>query len=322
MFLYQIYKGGIIMAFCMKCGKEFPEQANFCPECGTKKDDTPNITNATAPPPQIQRRPLGTGGIIAIVATIAFILMIIIGVVIWAIVDAYYDNKYEYQYNYSQNDIEDFDYDDSVVEDSDATDVYTDPLDVMCDYAGDIVENIAKKDNYVASGLRESCAVLTDADADDIYELYVVYNQQIDGVIHAKAEVWSLEPNNKQLLITETLYTEVGGNTGELGVYANAGEIFVGVEKGRPDGSGFNDSSVFIPLNQLGNLKTNAKEFTSSGSYTSDSKAVYKIDNKTVSESEYNTQYDSYYELFSIPDNANDSAMVMTIDQFLTIYGD
>lgn len=300
------------MAFCMKCGKEFPDNANFCPECGTKKDTTPNI-QSSAVKSKKQRRPLSTGGLIAIIVTIAVILMIIIGVVIWAIVDAYYDNKYEYL-QYSENNVEEFDIDDD--------DNSADPLSVMCDYAGDIVEEITEDKNYVAYGLQESCAVLTDSNADDIYELYVVYNQKIDSVIHAKAEVWSLQPDNKQLLLTETLYTEVGGNTGTLGVYANAGEIFVGVEKGRPDGSGFNDSSVFTPLNKLGNIKTEANEFTSSGSYAPNSKATYKIDGKTVSETEYNTQYDAYYELFSIPDNASNSAMVMTIDEFLTIYGD
>ncbi|MBQ8860101.1 MAG: zinc ribbon domain-containing protein [Ruminococcus sp.] len=311
------------MAFCMKCGKEIPDSANFCPVCGTRKDTT-HYNVSTAEKPKRQREPLSTGSIIAIIAGIAVILMVIIGIVIWAIVDAYYDNKYEYQEFYSENVINDTENDDYLSDDtqSDISDDTDDPLSIMCDYARDIVEDIAEDKTYVAYGLRESCAVLTDANADDVYELYVVYNQKIDDIIHAKAEVWSLEPNNKQLLLAETLYTEVGGNTGTLGVYANAGEIFVGVEKGRPDGSGFNDSTIFTPLSKLGNLKTDAIEFTSSGSYAPNSKATYKIDNKTVKESDYNTQYDAYYELFSIPDNANNSAMVMTIDEFLTIYGD
>ncbi|MBQ8538806.1 MAG: zinc-ribbon domain-containing protein [Ruminococcus sp.] len=316
------------MAFCMKCGKEFPDGANFCPACGTKKDDTPNTPNTNVTPKK-QRKPLGTGGIVAIVAGVALVLVILIGFVIWGIVDAYYDNKYEYEYFYSQfdeeafdNDIVPDDYDIDADIDNGKDDSDKDPLDIMCDYAGDIVEDITEKANYLPYGLQESCAVLTDADADGIYELYVVYNQKIDGVIHAKAEIWSLEPDNKQLLLSDTLYTEVGGNTGTLGVYAYSGEIFVGVEKSRPDGSGFNDSSVFTPLSTLGNLKPDTEEFTTSGSYATDSKAVYKIDSKAVSKADYETRYNAYYKLFSIPDNANNSAMVMTIDEFLTFYGD
>ncbi len=332
------------MAFCMKCGTQLPNEANFCPICGTKNAA---YNNAVVPQPQEsltgsdseyaptqtqpnksvivpkQKRKLSKGAIIAIIVGAIVATLVTTIFIVWAVLDAYYVRQFEessssYTSQYDEYDLDSYidgTYDnttDTGADDTD-TDVYTDHILAMSEYAGDIVEDISEDKEYIDSGYYDSCAVLTDANADDIYELYAVYYKNKNGIPTAYCEVWSLEIGNEKLLLQDSLYSEVGGNSGSLSVCVNSGEIYVGVTKCAPQGERANNSFTYIPLNDLGKLSSNSHVFNENGGYT--------IDNESVSKTAFDNELEKYYTIFSIPDNSSDSAMVMTFEEFITIYG-
>lgn len=330
------------MAFCMKCGTQLPDEANFCPVCGTKNiisnsdfaqqqkiteinDDVQNFKEP-APSPNCatvikEKRKLSKGAILTIVIAGTLLLCAIVGLVIWASLDAYYVRQFEEASNRfssqsPENDLDSYMSDNEDLDtDTDKTDNddYTDNILAMAEYAGNIIEDISEEKDYLESGLYDSCAVLTDANADDIYELYAVYYKNNSGVPTAHCEVWSLEIGNEKLLLKDTLYTEVGGNAGSMSVCANAGEIYVGVTQCTPQDGRENNRHTYIRLNDLGKSSAQCHVLIENGGYT--------IDNESVNKTAFDQEMEKYYTLFSIPDNNNDSAMVMSFDEFITIYG-
>lgn len=353
--IYIIYGiGGTKMAFCMMCGNKLPDNAEFCPKCGIKINneqaaqqpaapESPSATNtdtvANSNPAQIynsypqnittpaKKRTISKGAIIAIIISAVAVISTIVSLIVWAIVDAYYDNQYEgytsiVSDNYEQDD-EYVDTDSYAAKENDnayedESDDYVNNIQAMSAYAGEIVKGLADSDYYVDEGLYKSCAVLSDANADDIYELYLVYHKKTNGLVSAHYEVWSLEIGNERMLDSGKLYDEVGGNTGSLKLCANAGDIYVGIIKSTPEGDNINERADFKPLDSLGQPNKDAHGFavTSSGS-----KKYYAMDGESVTYSKYKEEYNKYYTLCSLPDNPDDSALVMTFEEFITIYG-
>lgn len=303
------------MAFCIKCGSSLPDEAQFCPQCGTKRYDnkgtpkenisptTQNDITTNLTTKNENKKPNKTAIIIIAIICIV-ILLIIVGVASFLIARATISSdKKDSITDYNSVEVADG-FDES---DFDAS-----------DEAVKVIKEIMDAEDYYEHPYDDMNIVFTDTNADDIFELYVTYYTKDDYVPRLNYQMWTF-PNRAVCQHSNMLYEEVGGNSGEVGIAVSYGEIYFYTMQSSPTGSTFEDITEYTKLSDDGSLSdTDFTVMFASGIIGKESSGTYLVNNIDVSYSDYKKAKDEYYTMFSMP--YGDSELVYTVEEFLNIY--
>lgn len=150
-------------------------------------------------------------------------------------------------------------------------------------------------------------ASFTDIDGNGVYELVVFYkvkekNKQGFDDFNAYCKVYTVKDGKYTDLGSLLVYTEVGGNSGTVGLVVDKAKIpHLKVETRTPQGDRFNDTVTYYPWNedQTGFDNDNTFMIERHGTYGEEEKGEYIIGGTKMSWMDYQACQDGYTSLWT-----------------------
>lgn len=141
-------------------------------------------------------------------------------------------------------------------------------------------------------GFYQPLANLTDVDGNGVYELMLLYRINDGGAFRAEYSVWRIEGDDYSALRTDTLYDEVGGNSGYIVPVVDAGgNPYLMTVSRNPQGDRFNDTYIYLPWNGEQTVLSDAWVYMEAhGIYGQEDEGEYILGDKRVDKAEFDSR--------------------------------
>lgn len=328
------------MAICTKCGKEIPDDSIFCPNCGSEQTvvskETPRMLKIAYIAAFL--------GLIIVVTLVAIIMNSGKKDNVQPMVQNNTETEYKEQPDTSQtilpntvvpetkeeivsNTLEQTQITEVTTEEETevttestiekttaeaATEEKTVALEPQ-QIATNIVKSIMESDTYYEDPYFPAQGLFMDINHDGPEELLILYpSQNSNDIPVVEYKLWTISNGEAKLLREDTLYTQVGGNSGTIGPVQCGDDYYLGVEIREPEGDRFNTTTYFIPFNNDSSLGDAWVYLEAHGIFDEESTGDYILGDSRVDYSTYQSRYDEFrfiYELNLLQDPGNGHAM-------------
>lgn len=277
------------MAFCIKCGNQLREGDKFCIRCGAPVHGTqnpqpvPQPGQQAAPPPSPKKKPelwkyVLTASVTFLAAAVLFLAVLKItgtktdsGTADAALPDALVSapalqaeapqsaapsetpgpsptSQREFSVVQSPTPTET----QAVPASPDVPPVEPEPTLSAVPGPADILEEIEGRAGFLTDSPWDPLAVYNDLNRDGVEDVLAIYEVMDGGMVQVQYELWSLDPSGPIQLGADTLYTEVGGNSGYVGIVRQDSDTYLAVVRSEADGDSFSDYYLYIPWDENG----------------------------------------------------------------------
>lgn len=294
--------------FCNRCGAKLPEGARFCHNCGsaaysgedsahTRENQRENSARDFQAKPMPEKQPRSKA-VLAVCLGIAAILVVVIlvGLLIKKpaeTTDAVIPPSAPLA---GQDEVS------SAPEEGTQTNQNAPESADLNETVDAILSGMESLEGFVeADEFYQPLASLTDIDGNGVYELLLLYKKNDSGMIDVKYTVWSIDGEDFSALRTDTLYSEVGGNSGWIvPVVDKEGKPYLLAVSREPQGDRFNNTYVYIPWNEDQSELTDEWVYMEShGIYGEADKGSYILGDKSVDKEDFDRRQASFTNYWS-----------------------
>lgn len=256
------------MAFCTNCGAKLEEGSKFCGECGKQVIgvEGAQATQQTQyqqsyTQPQVNKTKSKTPVIIGIASVIVVIAIICVAVIAGNSNNR--DNN-KVTHNTEKPMEEPAEKPTEKTTESPTTEVATEKTTTEIateakkadEYVPDIINEIVSSPDYVSS--IASLGVLGDVNDDGVKELLLTYKANVPSVGYCVIySLMRIDSDGGEIILRNTLYEEVGGNSGYCGVTEYNGKKYFTLVQKIANGSGYSEYINLLPWDASGEKLTN-----------------------------------------------------------------
>lgn len=216
------------MAYCTKCGKELQEGDLFCGSCGAPVNGSGGAQKQTV-----------TGGdknrwvLLIILLALVVAVTLLAAHAIWAPKESSVENPtVAATPNVAVPETA-----------SPSPEVSAFPA---AETANQLLTEIETRSGNADKAVWEPLAVYDDFNGDGNQDLLVLYEDMTDGQCPVRCELWSISLSGNRQLYNDTLYLEVGGNGGSVGIAQREGTTYLALCWRESNGNGFHNYYRYI----------------------------------------------------------------------------
>jgi serine/threonine protein kinase len=162
------------------------------------------------------------------------------------------------------------------------------------DMVSGIISDIQKQSNYEKSEWWDPLGVVDDFNGDGVKEFLTVHEaKNSEGQIEVIYELWSLPDTGAVQIKSESLFIEVGGNSGTVGIVKSGNTTYLAIERCEPEADVFNNYYTYFPWSETESKVTEDSVYLEShGTFGEEDQGQYILGDAKVDQSEYNSRYE------------------------------
>lgn len=329
------------MAFCTKCGKELKDGDKFCYYCGAQVNPR-NTTGQSAAQGQASQgkgkdgTPAAGADIKKLTVAVAAAVLVLSGVFIGANMKRAKEPAVQVAADQDTRGVDAADPDavdaaketelEEISSEGVSSENQSDKEDTTSgqsynaqELAMEVIASIESKPRYGTGVSFEPLAAVDDFNGDGIRELLAVYElRNNENTVEVMYGLWSLQGTEAKSLEEGVLFTEVGGNSGIVGIVEREGTIYLAIEWSEPAGELFNKYYSYVPMSKTESALESAWYYMEShGSYTDETaEGRYILGDTKVDKSEFEAKIQEFSDRIYVLDLLNGPGDgVMTFDE-------
>lgn len=272
-----VIKGGDFM-FCNRCGTKLPDGARFCQNCGSPVYyNGSTVDKHGAEDNRVRHLPSPKKAL-----AICFASIVVIAAIILAIQPE--EKERDVLPKSSVNIVlpPALNLQDAAETEEPPQEVAEADLNMTVDA---ILSSTEKLEGFVQPDeFYQPLANITDIDGNGIYELLLLYKIELGDRFRVDYSVWRIDGEDCSVLRTDTLYEEVGGNSGYiLPVVDAGGNPYLMTVSNSPEGDRFNVTYIYMPWNEEQTVLSDAWVYMEAhGVYGQEDEGEYILGDKRV----------------------------------------
>ncbi len=168
-----------------------------------------------------------------------------------------------------------------------------------------ILRDTMEREEFYWDLYQEPLACKSDADGDGVWELLTVFPVKWaqDPMVWMYSQAWLIDASTGEVRLAQegTLYSEVGGNGGDVSLAEKDGKLFVMYRSSTPDGTDFHESYYIETLNEEASDEGwELYLLFANGTYGAEDEAEYWFDTRPISRQEYEDYLDDFNILYTM----------------------
>lgn len=167
----------------------------------------------------------------------------------------------------------------------------------------DVISDIKKQPGFITDSSWEPLAVFNDFNGDNVKELLAVYEvKKSDGGILVMYELWTFPETGGIELKSDILFSEVGGNSGVIGIVKSGDTNYLAIEQHMPEGDVFNNYYFYEPWNtDTSSLGESTVYMEGHGTFGEEDQGRYILGDTSVVRSDFEARQNDFSDwLFKI----------------------
>ena len=284
------------MAYCTKCGKELQEGDRFCGSCGAPVNGSGGAQKQTPTDGDKNRWILP-----AILLVLVVAVTLLVARAIWAPQKGTVEPAASSGTQGSAASVPSMAVQETTAPSPEVLEI------PAAETASLLLTEIETRSGNADKAVWEPLAAYGDFNGDGDQDLLVLYRDMTDSQCPVKCELWSISPSGKRQMYDDTLYLEVGGNGGSVGIAQREGTTYLVLCWRESNGNGFHNYYRYIPWNSDGSLGDNEYYMERHGG--PDIPDRYVLGDSTVEPDEFNEaqgKFDQPYQLDLLQGPAGD----------------
>lgn len=159
----------------------------------------------------------------------------------------------------------------------------------------DAIAEIESQPGYVENGTWEALGAEDDFNGDGIREFLAVYERESQSGVEVAYDLWSLSEKGNIKLESGTLFQQLGGNAGSVGIVKSKGSVYLAVLRSEPSGDRFHTSALYTPWEANESSLGDASVYMESeGTYGSEEQGRYILGDTVVEFTEFNRKKEEF----------------------------
>lgn len=272
--------------FCIRCGAELPEGARFCHNCGSPVNNNADAVDKHRERATEVRHLPSPKKALAICLAVLVLVAAIVLVVQPEKKESPARPKTSVNITFpSMSDLQNKADADKPLPDAPEGDL-NDTVDAILS-STEALEGFVQPDEYY-----QPLANITDIDGNGIYELMLLYKIELGDCYRVDYSVWRIDGAQYSVLRTDTLYEEVGGNSGYIVPVVDAGgNPYLMTVSRNPQGDRFNDTYIYLPWNEEQTVLSDAWVYMEAhGVYGQEDEGEYILGDKRVDKAAFGSR--------------------------------
>ena len=257
----------------------------FCPNCGS---EIPEKTNS--------------GAKIAIIVLSCIIVVLLIVITVFVTIFAVKskdsnisDDKPVVEATPETDGVDGTDTPTDVVEEKDTAKTLSN--EEIADMEAQIIRDITERDDYMDPEYWSPMASADDFNNDGNIDMLLCYftKTEYESVDALTYSLWTLYPEGAKEIKTDTVYTLVGGNSGEVGIALKDGTTYLSVIQHMPEAEFFQSYYMYNTFTMGGEVTDDGSYYGEcSGYFDDEENGKYIVGDSRVSMSDFNTFTDGF----------------------------
>lgn len=272
--------------FCIRCGAELPEGARFCHNCGSPVNNNADaVDKHRERATEVRHLPSPKKAL-----AICLAVLVLVAAIVLAVQPEKKESparpKTSVNITFpSMSDLQNKADAGEPLPDAPEGDL-NDAVDAILS-STEALEGFVQPDEYY-----QPLANITDIDGNGIYELMLLYKIELGDCYRVDYSVWRIDGAQYSVLRTDTLYEEVGGNSGYIVPVVDAGgNPYLMTVSRNPQGDRFNDTYIYLPWNEEQTVLSDAWVYMEAhGVYGQEDEGEYILGDKRVDKAAFGSR--------------------------------